>query len=136
MKSKLDNLKCLQYFECILTDKDEKFILEWLNDKFKQSDCFRPQQIYDHNKNEFSNESIVVSTCRRLHAKKLIDEITSTVNDPDKRDSCYSISKAGMDELNPNTLDKQMFKLAKIGASAGIIAAITSIIAIIVILVG
>jgi len=120
----------------MLLDREEKFILEWLNDHFVESNCFKPLDIYDHNKSKFSNESYIVSTCRRLHARKLIDEMTSHAGDPDKRNSCYRISNAGIDALNPNSTEKKMFKLAKIGAAAGIIAAITSIIAVIAVFFG
>jgi len=119
-----------------LTDRDERIILNWLNDNFNHSNCYKPKEIYGHVHHKITPEDTVVSTCRRLDAKKLIDEITSHPNDPEKRESCYRISQLGIDELNPNTRDKQMFKFAKIGAAAGIIAAITSIIAVIAILLG
>ena len=119
-----------------MTDREERIILNWLNDNFNHSNCFRPDEIYAHVHHKITPEDTVVTTCRRLHAKNLIEEITNTPNDSMKRNSCYRISQLGIDELNPNTRDKQMFRFAKIGAAAGIIAAITSIIAVIAILFG
>lgn len=113
-----------------MTDRDERIILNWLNDNFNRSNCYKPKEIYGHVAHKITPENTVVETCRRLHAMKLIDEITNKPGDPEKRDSCYRISQLGIDKLNPNTREKKMFKIAIIGMAAAIIAAITSIISI------
>ena len=110
--------------------------MNWLNDNFHLSNCFNPKQIYGHVNHEISTEGTVESVCSRLHTMNLIDEITNQSGDPNKKHSCYKISQLGIDELNPNTREKKMFTFAKIGAAAGVIAAITSIIAVIVLLFG
>ena len=108
----------------------------WLNENFDQSNCYNPKEIYGHVAHKITPEGLVVKTCRRLHAKKLIDEINSHATDPEKRKSCYRISQKGIDELNPNTREKRMFTFAKIGAAAAIVAAITSVFALIALLFG
>ena len=113
-----------------MIDKDEKVVLKWMNDNIDESDCFRPVMIHANIKGKIKNEDDVVTICRRLQAKELIDEKNNTPNDPHQRNSCYRITKKGMDELNPNTREKKIYKIAIIGMLSAIVAAITSIISI------
>lgn len=105
-------------------------ILNWLNDNFDHLNCYTPEQIYSANISKITPDDLVVETCRRLHARKLIDEMTSQPGDSLKRRSCYRISQLGIDKLNPNTREKNLYKIAIIAMAAAIIAAIASIISI------
>jgi len=113
----------------MLTTREERIILNWMNDNFHQSTCFKPKEIYAHVHSKTITEDTVVSICRRLDTMDLIEEVTETPSDPMKINSCYRISQKGIDELTPNTREKQMFTFARVGAIGLVIVIIISIIA-------
>jgi len=113
-----------------LLDEEEKAILIWLKENMKHSSCYRPNAIYSNNRETFTNESKVVTVCRRLSIKELIEAENETPGDSSHRNTCYYISKLGLDELNPNTRDKKIYKMIVVGTLAAIIAALASVIGI------
>jgi len=113
-----------------MIDEEEKDILLFLKNNMKYSSCYKPTQIYSSMEPRLTNEDKVVTLCRILCSKKLIDAETETSNDSSHRNTCYSISKLGLDELNPNTRDKKIYKMIVVGTLSAIIAAIASVIGI------
>jgi len=116
-----------------IMETNEHNLLKFLKDHEDEKRCFKPGEILDivgHTGQDLDTLEIVATDCRNLQARDMIIEKTGHASDPQQIHSCYRITQKGLDQLNPNTRDKNMYKIAKIAMSAAIIAAIASIIGI------
>lgn len=95
--------------------------------------CYNPRNLNKDFELSF-DEDTIVSICRKLHAKKLIDEITTTPSDPRGLNTCYRISEKGIDKLNPNSREKKMFKMQKLNTVLALFATAASVITVVVVL--
>ena len=92
-------------------------------------DSYKPKMILDSIES-LKDELKVAKTCSRLYSKGVVDLMSSTSTDPNKLGNYYRINAKGIDELNPSSKNKNIYRLAIIGGICSPIAIVLAIIAI------
>lgn len=108
---------------------EERIILEHLQLNQTSQDCYKPDELAACFTTNLKTSEEVADICVALSNKKLIT-MQNYVPSNKKLSSCYSISEKGIDELNPSSRSKNLYKFALLGTIFAGIAAIASIISI------
>lgn len=111
-----------------MISREERSVLQYLQLNQTTYDCYKPEMLVDCFIGESKSIEDIANICITLSNKKLITMQHSSSNK--KFSSCYSISEKGIDELNPSSRGKNLYKFALLGTIFAGIAAIASIISI------
>lgn len=118
----------------MLLDHTERQILNYLNLNIDTQNCYEPKHISDNfgsSNDKLDDELKAAKVCSRLYAKGVVDLMGSRSSDPDKLGNCYRINAKGIDELNPSSKNKNLYRLAIIGGICSPIAIVLAIVAIV-----
>ena len=125
-------------------NESEKELLELLKTEFdSNARALNAKSMADMTNHIEGLEDVskIAKGLRRLHSSKLIDEKSTTPNDPEKIKTTYVINDEGLNYLNPDSIEKkrikrenQLFKMQKFNTALTIIATAAAVITVIVVL--